>query len=282
MRRKLVMIVAALACGVLGTGLLINFVKGAESRALEGVELVDVYVATGSIPSGTSVDEMIRLNLIGETEVPAEVRPASAIVSLDQVAGKVAATDLVAGEQLVLGRFIEVGDFDSHPSTVDVPDGMVEITIPTSADRVLGGLVTPGERVMVIATFPAETYDENQQIVDGVPVTVPNAAEETIAVPAVTHVLMHKVLLTEVQVDTLPLARDDTQITGPPGPILSSSNSVVLTVALTPADAERLVFAMEFASLWFAGEDSGVPEFGTAYQTRATVFDDTTPAPADQ
>ena len=80
MRRKLVMIVAALVCGVLGTALLVNFVKGAESRALEGKQLVDVYVARSQIPSGTSVEEMIRLDLIGETQVPAEVRPGSAIV----------------------------------------------------------------------------------------------------------------------------------------------------------------------------------------------------------
>ncbi len=280
MRRKLVMIVAALVCGVLGTALLVNFVKGAESRALEGKQLVDVYVARSQIPSGTSVEEMIRLDLIGQTQVPAEVRPGSAIVSLDQIAGKVSATDIIAGEQLVLGRFIEVGEFDSRPSTVEVPNGMVEITIPTSADRVLGGLITPGERLMLIATFPPENYDENQTIVGGVPVTLPDAVTEVVAVPATTHVLMHKVLLTEVQVDTLPVARDETQVSGPPGPILSSSSSVVLTVALTPADAERLVYAMEFASLWFAAEDSDVPETGTAYQTRATVFDDTEPAVA--
>ncbi len=255
-----------------------NFVRGAESRALEGKQLVDVLVAADRIPSGTSVEEMIRLRMVDETQVPAEVRPPGALVSLDSVAGKVAATDLLPGEQLVGARFIEVGDFDTRPSTVEVPEGMVEITIPTTADRVLGGLITPGERVMILATFPAEAYDENQVIVGGEPITLPDAVTEIVSVPATTHILMHKVLITEVQVDTLPVARDDAIASGPAEPILTSAREVVMTVALTPPEAERLVFAMEFASLWFAAEGADVPETGTGYQTRATVFDDTEPS----
>jgi pilus assembly protein CpaB len=277
MRRKLVMIVAALVCGVLGTALLVNFVRGAESRALEGKQLVEVLIANSDIPSGTPVEDIVRLGLTSAIEVPAEVRPTGAIVSLDQIGGQVAATDLLTGEQLVRGRFIAVGEFDTRPSTVDVPDGMVELTIPTSADRVLGGLITPGERVMVIATFESETYDENQAFLEGAPITLPDAETEFVTVPAITHILMHKVLITEVQVDTLPLSRDDTVASGPAGPILSSSSQVILTVALTPAEAERLVFAQEFASLWFAAEGAEVPESGTSFQTRATVFEDTEP-----
>ena len=58
----------------------------------------------------------------------------------------------------------------------------------------------------------------------------------------------------------------------------TTSGSMVMTVALTPPEAERLVFAMEFASLWFASEGEDVPEEGTRFQTRATVFEDTTPS----
>ena len=70
MRRKIVMIVAALLCGALGTTLLVRFVQGAESRALEGEELVDVFVVQGYIPAGTSGDAMVSQNLIASVSVP--------------------------------------------------------------------------------------------------------------------------------------------------------------------------------------------------------------------
>ncbi len=285
MRRKIVMIVAALLCGVAGTALLVNFVRGAESRALEGEQLVTVWVASERIPSGTAVETIVASELAEQTQVPVKVRPADAITSLAQIDGKVAATDLLPGEQILAGRFIEPQDFDLRPSTIDVPEGMVEITIPTSPDRVLGGLVAPGERLMIIATFPAENVNNDDSVFEGESVELPESvieSTESEAIPATTHVLMHKVLLTEVQFDTFPAAAPQAtvQTQAQPQGRFTTGGSMVLTVALTPGEAERLVFAQEFASLWFASEGPDVPETGTRFQTRATVFEDTRPSGA--
>lgn len=286
MRRKIVMIVAALLCGVAGTALLVNFVRGAESRALEGEQLVEVWVAAQRIPSGTAAETIAATQMVEQIQVPVKVRPVDAIVSLTDIDGKVAATDLLPGEQLLAGRFIEPQDFDLRPSTIDVPEGMVEITIPTSPDRVLGGLVAPGERLMIIATFSAETVNPDDSVFDGDSVELPEsviADAEAEAIPATTHVLMHKVLLTEVQFDTFPAAPPATTpgaVQAQPQGRPTTGGGMVLTVALTPGEAERLVFAQEFSSLWFASEGPDVPETGTKFQTRATVFEDTRPSSA--
>ena len=194
MRRKIVMIVAAVLCGIAGTALLVNFVRGAESRALEGEQLVTVYVANQRIPSGTSAATIATSGWIEQTQVPVKVRPADAITDPAQIEGKVAATDILIGEQVLAGRFIEPQDFDARPSTIEVPEGMVEITIPAAPERVLGGLVAPGERIMIIATFAAENVNNDDTVFEGEDVELPDVvveATETEAIPATTHVLMH-------------------------------------------------------------------------------------------
>jgi len=89
MRRKIVMIVAAVLCGIAGTALLVNFVRGAESRALEGEQLVTVFVAAERIPSGTPVSTMVTRGLVEQTQVPVKVRAPDAITALAQIDGKV-------------------------------------------------------------------------------------------------------------------------------------------------------------------------------------------------
>ena len=90
MRRKIVMVVAALLCGALGTALLVRFVQGAESRALEGEQLVEVFVVTEYIPAGTSGSAMIENGFVEITEVPEKVRPLGSVVSASAIADQVA------------------------------------------------------------------------------------------------------------------------------------------------------------------------------------------------
>ena len=46
-----------------------------------------------------------------------------------------------------------------------------------------------------------------------------------------------------------------------------------ITLAVDPADAERIVFSQEFGYLWLAQERSDVPEYETDIQTRGSVYD---------
>ena len=91
MRRKVVMIVAAGLCGIVGTALLVNFVRGAESRALAGEELVEVYRAVERIPSGTAASQMVAVLWIdastpsSSTQLPALAKLMSiTVLAVDQ------------------------------------------------------------------------------------------------------------------------------------------------------------------------------------------------------
>lgn len=272
MRRKVIGIVAALILAGVGTVALVGFVRNAEARAQAGEELVEVYVATQVIPAGTpatDLDGRIRVE-----QVPEKVRATEGVVELATLAGRVAAVDLVPGEQLVIGRFVERSDFANRPVGVVVPEGTIEVTIELEPQRAVGGLVTAGETVAVFASF--EPFDLQATVVevDGEEVALPTAVAEAVegSTPNTTHLILHKVLVTAVQEDVgdAGFGGDDDE-----RDVLRESpdGSLLVTLALDPADAERLVFTAEFGSIWLASERGDVPEGGTTIQTRGSVYD---------
>ena len=281
MRRKIVMVVAALLCGALGTALLVRFVQGAESRALEGEQLVEVFVVTEYVPSGTSGTAMIQNGLVEVTEVPEKVRPVGSVISAADIADLVADTDLFPGEQLVVDRFINPDAFDSNPSSVQAPEGYIEISVSMSPERVMGGFISPGDTVAIFASFNPGAGEGSSVDIDGIPVELPEELATEIALPGeTTHVLMHKVLVTEIQVEEVPVARDPNDPNLANAPRLAPSGNLLLTLALTTPEAERLVFALEYGTLYMAQEPEDAPEEGTQIQTRETVYDSTEPAEA--
>ncbi len=283
MRRKLVMIVAALLCGALGTTLLVRFVQGAESRATEGQQQVDVFVVAGDIPAGTTGDAMIEQGLVLTTQVPLKVRPPGSVVSASQILGKVAETDLFVGEQLVVERFVDPNAFDTNPSTVQAPEGFVELTVSMVPSRVMGGFIAPGDTVGIFASFGASETEESESIVNGQAVNLPDevSSGSAVSVPDTTSILIHKVLVTEIQVEEIPVQRDLSEVgAGAEQPRLAPSGNLLVTLALTTPEAERLIFAIEYGSLYMAQEPEDAPETGTRFQTRATVYESTEPTSA--
>lgn len=281
MRRKIVMVVAALLCGALGTALLVRFVQGAESRALEGEQLVEVFVVTEYVPSGTSGSAMIQNGLVEVTEVPEKVRPLGSVVSAADIADLVADTDLFPGEQLVVDRFVNPDAFDANPSSVQAPEGYIEISVSMTPERVMGGFISPGDTVAIFASFNPGAGEGSSVEIDGIPVDLPDELAAEIALPAeTTHVLMHKVLVTEIQVEEVPIPRDPNDPNLANAPRLAPSGNLLLTLALTTPEAERLVFALEYGTLYMAQEPEDAPEEGTNIQTRETVYESTEPAAA--
>lgn len=276
------MIMAALMCGVVGTALLVRFVQGAESRALEGEQLVEAFVVTDYIPAGTSGDAMIEQQLIEVEQVPLKVRPAGSVVSGSQISGLVAETDLFAGEQLVVDRFVDPNAFDANPSTVQAPEGYIELTVAMEPSRVMGGFIAPGDTVAIFASFAPFSFDESEVSINGEEIELPDEADADLAVsaPDTTHVLMHKVLVTEIQVEEVPVQRDPNEPESLNQPRLAPSGNLLVTLALTTPEAERLIFAIEYGTLYLAQEPEDAPETGTREQTRATVYESTEPTTA--
>jgi hypothetical protein len=107
---------------------------------------------------------------------------------------------------------------------------------------------------------------------EGVDVTAPGStAIDSVKTPSTTHIILHKVLVTKVHVESLKEDEssedgDDTSLE-----ILPSSIFLV-TLAMEPEDAERFVFTAEFGLVWLADEPETVDESETTIQDRSTVY----------
>jgi len=85
--------------------------------------------------------------------------------------------------------------------------------------------------------------------------------------PNETDVLLRKVLVTAVQEpETRVEGQSDDRLTTAPG------TTVFVTLAVSPVDATRVVFAAEFGELWLAIERDSVPESSIPGQTRGSVL----------
>ena len=58
MNKRWIGVVASIALAVIGTYLLVNYVQGADERALEGEETVEVLVVTEPVARGTAAEEI--------------------------------------------------------------------------------------------------------------------------------------------------------------------------------------------------------------------------------
>lgn len=263
MNRKLLGAVAAVLLAAIGTFVLVSFVRGAEQRALAGERLTQVYVVASPIEKGTQ-GEALR-ELLTVERVPLKVRAAGAISDLTDIDDKVTAVDLLPGEQLVEARFIDPEDVSA--GQVDVPDGLLETTLSLEPQRALGGNLRPGDTVALTASFePFDiegTVDEKGQPLD----------EDGKKTGNTTHIILHKVLVTNVQGGLpAPGEEDENAPTGANAQAAAGANLMV-TVALDAPSVERVVFASEFGLVWLSAEPEDAPEDGTKVQTRGTIYE---------
>lgn len=255
MNRKVVGAFAAVMLAALGTFILVSFVRGAEERALAGERVTQVYVVAAPIPKGTQ-GEAIQQSLSVE-RVPLKVRAAGSVTDLATLKDKVAGVDLIPGEQLVEARFVSP---DEAASDVDIPDGLLETTIALEPHRALGGRLQPGDTVALTASFEIEgALKKGDQEGE-------KASVET------THMILHKVLVTNVQGGIAPPPEEGAPAPGAAAPA-AANGQLMVTLALDAPSVERVVFASEWGSVWLSAEPEDAPEDGTKVQTGGTIYE---------
>jgi pilus assembly protein CpaB len=250
------MVAVLLAAG--GTYFLVDFVRGAEERALAGQETVDVLVLNENVARGTSAEDLAQS--VSVERIPAKVRANGSVDTLDALAGQVAGVDLVAGEQVVAGRFVTPAQFASSRG-IDVPEGLQQITISLAPQRALGGQIAPGDIVGVFGSFLIDNADGTQQEV------VSDTSIES------SKVILHKLLVTNVQVEQLPQApsENDGETSGPS---LAPTGNLLITLAVDVPQAERIVFASEYGTIWLTAQSQETNEAGSRIRNLRNIYDE--------
>ena len=256
MNRRVVGIIGAAVLAIVGTIVLVTYVNGAEDRALEGQEVVEVLVLTQQVPAGTKAEDITRS--VELRKIPRDVVVAGAVATTSQLTGLVASIELQAGEQVSTLRFVPPEQFAPSRSSVKIPDGLVEVTVSLGPEQTIGGIIRPGDKVAVLTSFDASKLG-------------PGEAGNG----RISGILGQQVLVTNVQGDPIPTTdANGATLTANDRPAALGS-SLLVTLAINPDQMERYVFSREFGRLFLALEtkdDKTVPVI-TQNDTRIFGFD---------
>ncbi|MFQ5947585.1 MAG: RcpC/CpaB family pilus assembly protein [Acidimicrobiia bacterium] len=266
--RRSVGIVVAVALAAVGTFILVSYVRSAERRALAGEETVEVLIVDEPIARGTAAEEIA--GKLRTERVPVKVQAIGSVATVTELEGTVAAVDLVPGEQVVSSRFLTPEVFRTQ-QRVDPPPGYLQVTVSLEPQRAVGGQLTPGDTVAVLASF--DPIDLNGLEPGQEPPTEdkPDLTSTGSRTPRTTHVILHKVLVTNVQVEQLPRSTDEAA-GSIEGPDLAPTGNLLITLAVKAPAVEQVVFTAEHGFLWLAIEPGNASEAGTTIQTRETIY----------
>lgn len=272
MKRRAIGIVLAVLLAGGGTAALVGYVQAAKDKAVSSEVLTTVYVVDAKIPKGAKATD-IRAKVKAE-QVPARLKLDDAVTDLASVEGKVAAVELLPGEQLVAARLTE-------GSVSNAPKGLMQISVMLEAQRAVGGQLVAGDLVGVFLSFdPFDTNDVGlAALYENPPTTpapVPGSTTPTSAAksPNMTHLEFQKIQVTAVQRVVLGGGlggKNDSKATGEDAPDIDTERWVV-TLAMTAKQAEQLVFAAEFGHVWLANQPATVDESGTRIVTLGNVY----------
>jgi len=243
MKTRLIGAILAIVVALAGTVVLTGYVRGADARAAAGAELVTVYVVADEITAGTPAESIEKS--IAKRQIPAAAAAEGRVTDLAGLAGRVADVTLVPGEQLLKSRWVEPG-VRAARGDVPVPEGMQTVTIALSVERVVGGTVVAGDTVGVVISATLKPTGGNEV--------------------SVTRQIFHKVLVTAVQQGTTTPQEKNSDAPSEP------ADRVMVTLARTTADIEKIVWGQEFGSVWLTIEPKNANESGSRVVDGGTVF----------
>lgn len=222
-RRKVLLIVATLVAA-LGTALVFLYVRGADARAQQRYETVQVLRAVQAIEPGEAIEAAAQAGKLEMESVPRDQLLAGHQTSIDDLAGEVALTQVYPGEQIIQDRF--GGATEIASSKLPIPDKQLAISVQLSDTARVAGFVNPGSEVAVF--------------VNGLD---PRSQEPF------TRVLLQRASVVGVG-STTPVSTTTTTADG--AQTKEELPRTLLTLALTQEDAQRVMFAQSQGELSFA------------------------------
>jgi len=265
MKRKTIGVSAALVFALVGVALLITYSRASNQDVAAPVEWVPVLVLEAAVPAGTPVSDLQGRLMANQVDVTAA--PPARLADLGDVANMVTARDLGPDRPLEVGDFVDPAAYARPIAPISVPADLLQASVALSPERVLGGQIRPGDKVAVVASFPDGVIPSGDQAAlasagdTSAEIVIPDEADvpqpQTLVTSGVgrgrtSHLLVHQALVTNVQVENLPVdasANEDPTVLS-----LAPTGNFVVSLGLSVADLERLVFAKEFGTLWLAIE----------------------------
>ncbi|WP_245413341.1 Flp pilus assembly protein CpaB [Arthrobacter celericrescens] len=255
MKTRLLGGIAALVVAVIGTVMLLIYVQGADRRALANTETEEVYVVQKEIPAGTAVAKFG--DSVAKKAVPRSAVVADSVKSLDDLGNKVSSIEFLPGEQVLTSRMVDPGSLLGR-GRVEVPTGLQEVTVKLDIERVVGGNLQAGDTVGVLMSFKPE---------------------DSAKAPDMTQLALHKVLVTAVQDGTGTISETATETSQSDNSSSLNANkkssargTYLVTLARPATDVEKIVFAVEFGSVYLSKEPVDATQGNSGVMTLGKVI----------
>jgi pilus assembly protein CpaB len=228
MQSRVLAILVAVVLALVATAALVVYVNGADRRAISGQQPRRVWVAAKAIPAGTSGQTAQNTGLIEPKAVARANVVDGAVVALSQIQSKKAAVDIVAGEQLLLKRWVGAEEVTGK-RLLPIPEAHQALSIGVDMTRQVAGFVTPGDNVSMVLS-----------------ITSPQGGGG--------NVERSRFLLQNVQVLAVgATALSNAAVQGGGGRVnqgKGSNNVTAVTLAVPEVHVERVVFAAEHGSIY--------------------------------
>jgi pilus assembly protein CpaB len=237
--RRTLILIGAIALGVVAALLLFNYVRGIEDRAQGDARRVDVFQANQDIPRGTPGETAATDGAIVQNQIPQEFRPASAITTTDELQKKVALFDIPANTVIVKGMFVDPAQTQiSFRARLKNPEH-VAISVSVDSVRGVAGFLVPGDEVNLMVFQPVPTQE---------------GGEEPIF-PSTARYLYQKVQILAVGQSTV-LAPGETATTESgttaSGTAAPAASSGLITFNVPPAAAQWIASAQEGGGMYMS------------------------------
>jgi pilus assembly protein CpaB len=156
--------VLALIAALLTASLIFVFLTSLSNH--KEIEKTGILVAAQDISTDTPITQA----MIKVSKLPNEAILSDAISDASLVLGKVAKSEIVAGEQLLSSKLITAGDANGASLSYILKPGMRAITIAVDGVSGIGYMIEPGNHVDIIAQYTQQETAFTKVIVQDVTV----------------------------------------------------------------------------------------------------------------
>ncbi len=224
MDRRRILLVVAVVVALLGTALVYLYVRGADARANDRFDTVNVLRAVAPIEAGETIDDAAANGKLALEPVAEDYLLPNYQTSVEALSGSVATVRILPGEQIVSDKF--GSEVESGTGGLVIPDGMLAISVSLTDTGRVAGFVNPGTQVAIFlnATDPNGGGNFTRLLLEEV---------EVIAVGSTTTT------------QTTTTTAEGTQTT-------EQLPRTLMTLALSQGDAEKVLLSQTTGELAFA------------------------------
>lgn len=151
--RRTIILIVAIGLAAVAAFATFTWLNGVQDRAYAHAKRVQVFVVKKDVPKGTAGEQALSSELVKAGSAPQEFRPATALTDINAIRGKVALTNLSAGQIVVDGMFVDP-KVAQVTAAQRVPAGQVAVTVNVDQVHGVAGLLTPGDKVNIMIAGP--------------------------------------------------------------------------------------------------------------------------------